>query len=134
MVIIKGRVVQGCGNFEKRLTRPDFRAAYRKATGEELCKGTLNVEVNKCIPVKEHFRIQSTEYDDPVHGPKQDLLFEICQINGLWAYRIRPYVLCTGAGGWGDHIIEIGCSQEIPDVPVGKEVQIALFRDDIEST
>jgi hypothetical protein len=126
MLILRGHVVQGGKHFQQRLTRADFRAAYRKATGEELCKGTLNVEVNRYIPVKEHFRIRGTEISEP----NQDLLFEICRINGIWAYRVRPYDLCTGSGGHGDHTLEIACSQEIPNVTNGDEVRIELFRDD----
>jgi CTP-dependent riboflavin kinase len=133
MLILKGHVVQGCGHFRERLTRPDFCAAYRKATGEGIWGGTLNVEVNKCIPVKEHFRIRGTEYVDPIPAPnQQDLLFEVCRVNGIWAYRIRPYDVCTGAGGHGDHILEIGCSREIPGVAIGAEIRIELLRDDIE--
>jgi hypothetical protein len=128
MVILKGHVVQGCGHFQQRLTRWDFCAAYRKATGEDLCKGTLNVEVNRCVPVKEHFRIRGTEISEP----EQDLLFEMCRINGIWAYRIRPYDLCNGSGGHGDRTLEIACSREIPNATNGKGVQIELFRDDIE--
>jgi hypothetical protein len=30
-------------------------------------------------------------------------------------------------GGHGDHILEITCSKQIPDVPPGTEVEIALF-------
>ena len=128
MLTLKGHVVQGCNHFGQRLSRSDFRAAYRKATGEDLCKGTLNVEVNRCIPVKEHFRIRGTEISEP----RQDLLFEICRINGIWGFRIRPYDLCTGAGGHGDHILEMACSHEIPNANNGAEVQIDLFRDDIQ--
>jgi hypothetical protein len=128
MVILKGRVVQGCKDFQRRLTRDAFRAAYRKATGEELYKGALNVELNRCIPVKEHFRIRGAEISELT----QDLLFEICRIDGIWAFRIRPYDLCTGAGGHGDHTLEIACSKEIPNVANGREVQIELFRDDNE--
>ena len=127
MVILRGRVMQGIQDFSrKRLARENFRAAYRKATGEDLWKGTLNVEVNRCIPVREHFRIRGKDISEP----EQDLLFEICRVNGIWAFRIRPYNLCTGAGGHGDNTFEIGCSTEIPNITT--EVQIELFRDDIE--
>jgi len=132
MVILKGHVVQGCRHFSERMKRPEFCAAYRRGTGEDLCRGTLNVEVDRCIPIKEHFRIRWTEYDDPIRGPKQDLLFEICRVNGIWAYRVRPYDLCTGAGGHGDHVLEIACSREITDAATGAEVRIELFRDDTE--
>jgi len=125
MVIVRGKVKQGCGHFRQRMT--NFPVAFRKATGEDLFKGTLNVELENhmCIPIAEQFRIRGTEIDEP----GQDLLFEVCRINGLWAYRIRPYDLCTGAGGHGDNILEIACSQQIPNVSAGSEVQIELFRD-----
>ena len=134
MVILKGHIVQGCGHFSERMKCSDFRAAYRRVTGEMPCLGTLNVEVHKCIPIKEHFRIRWTEYDDPIPGPKQDLLFEICRMNGIWGYRIRPYDLCTGAGGHGDHVLEIACSIKIPNAATGAEVQIELFRADTEAS
>jgi hypothetical protein len=108
------------------LTWQNFREAYRKATGEDIWKGTLNVAVNRCIPVKEHFRIRGKDISEP----EQDLLLEICRVNGIWAFRIRPYNLCTGAGGHGDNIFEIGCSKDIP--VISTEVQIELFRDDVE--
>jgi hypothetical protein len=125
MIILKGRVIQGVQHFSTiRLSREEFRAAYRKATGEDLWKGTLNVQINRCIPVKEHFRIRGKDISEP----EQDLLFEICRVNGIWAFRIRPYNLCTGAGGHGDNIFEIGCSEDISTT----EVNIELFRDDVE--
>lgn len=127
MKTLTGHVRQGWKHFEKRLTRLEFRKAYRKATGEDLHKGTLNVEVNSCIAVKEHFRIRGSEISES----DQDLLFEICRIDGIWAYRIRPYNLCTGSGGHGDQTLEIGCSREIPNAADGSEVKIELFRDDL---
>lgn len=127
MIILRGRVIRGVKNFSRiRLARDNFCAAYRKGTGEDLWKGTLNVEINRCIPVKEHFRIRGKEISEPEQG----LLFEICRVNGIWAFRIRPYNLCTGVGGHGDSTFEIGCSKENPSITTG--VQIALFRDDIE--
>jgi hypothetical protein len=108
----------------------NFPFAFRKATGEDHFKGTLNVELenNRCIPIKEQFRIRGTDIDEP----GQDLLFEVCRVSGMWAYRIRPYDLCTGSGGHGDNILEIACSQQIPNVSTGSQVQIELFRDEVE--
>jgi hypothetical protein len=128
MLIVKGKVKQGCGHFRQRMT--NFPLPFRKATGEDLFKGTLNVELenNRCIPITEQFRIRGTD----IAEPWQDLLFEVCRISGLWAYRIRPYDLCTGAGGHGDNILEIACSEEIPNVSTGSQVQIELFRDEVE--
>ena len=130
MIVLKGKVFQGCKHFQGRLERENFREAFRNSTGEQLFKGTLNVRVNRCIPVKEHFKIRGRDIGEP----DQDLLVEVCRINNIWAYRIRPYNLCTGAGGHGDNVLEIGCAQEIPHDPNGnEEVEIVLLRDDIAS-
>jgi CTP-dependent riboflavin kinase len=126
MTVMEGTVVGGCGHFGRRIA--NFPDAFRKATGEELFSGTLNVDVGRPIEVKEHFRIRGEELDEP----EQDLKFEVCRINGIWAYRVRPYVLTTTEGGHGDHILEIACAQEIPNATLGSVVQIALFRDDID--
>src|SRR5579864_5769713 len=121
MIVLKGRVVSGFGHFRARMT--NFPEVFRRATGEVLFKGTLNVEVDRQIEIKEHFRIRGTE----INEPEQDLLFEVCRINQIWAYRIRPLNLATFDGGHGDHILELACSQKIPDVSPETEVEIALF-------
>jgi len=95
-------------HFSRRMT--EYPKVFEKATGERLYPGTLNVNVGRPNPVREHFRIRGTE----INEPEQDLLFEVCRINQIWAYRIRPFHLATGEGGHGDHIIEIACSQKIP--------------------
>jgi len=125
MIVLKGRVVSGFGHFRARMT--NFPEVFRRATGEVLFKGTLNVEVDRQIEIKEHFRIRGTE----INEPEQDLLFEVCRVNGVWGYRIRPYVLATGEGGHGDNVLEISCAREIPNAACGSEIQIELFRDDI---
>jgi CTP-dependent riboflavin kinase len=127
-MLLQGRVdkVGGVGDFRRRMTK--FPEAFARAAGEKLFPGTLNVDVKRKIPVREHFRIRGIE----INEPEQDLLFEVCRINGIWAYRIRPLNLVDGRGGHGDHILEIACAQEIPDVPHGSIVEIALFRDDID--
>jgi hypothetical protein len=124
MIILKGLVcpeAQGLKHFSRRMR--EYPEIFERATGERLYRGTVNVNVGKPIPVKEHFRIRGTEIDEP----DQDLLFEVCRINMTWAYRIRPFNLVTGEGGHGDHILEITCSREIPNVTPGTEVEIALF-------
>jgi CTP-dependent riboflavin kinase len=126
MIILKGLVCpegQGLRHFSKRMT--EYPEVFEKATGERLFPGTLNVNVGKPIRVREHFRIRGTE----INEPEQDLLFEVCRINRIWAYRIRPFQLATGEGGHGDHILEITCSQRIPNVGPGSEVEIAFLRD-----
>jgi len=118
--VLEGHAVGGIGDFRKRMT--NFAEVFHKATGQELVKGTLNVDVGEKIPPKEHFRIAGTDIGEP----EQDLLFEICRANGIWAYRIRPYNLRTGEGGHGDNILEIAASTMIP---TDAGVEIALFRD-----
>jgi len=71
----------------------------------------------------DHFRIRGTE----INEPEQDLLFEVCRIGQIWAYRIRPFHLATGEGGHGDHIVEIACAQKIPNASSGERVEIAFF-------
>ncbi len=124
MIILKGSVcpdAEGLKHFSRRMTQ--YPEVFERATGEKLFPGTLNVNVGERIQIKEHFRIRGTE----INEPEQDLLFEVCRINQIWGYRIRPFHLATGEGGHGDHIIEITCSQEIPNIPPGTEVEIALF-------
>jgi hypothetical protein len=74
------------------------------------------------------FRIRGIEIGEP----DQDLLFEVCRINEIWAYRIRPLDLRDGSGGHGDDTLEIACSREIPDLAEKSVVEIALFRDDLK--
>jgi CTP-dependent riboflavin kinase len=105
-----------------------YPEAFKKATGENLIPGTLNVRVEREIRVREDFRIRGTE----INEPEQDLLFEVCHINGIRAYRIRPCDVSTGSGGHGDDTLEMACSQEIPNVTHGSVVDIELFRDDID--
>jgi CTP-dependent riboflavin kinase len=126
MTGVKGRVVQGFKHFQRRMTQ--FPDVFRKATGENLFPGTLNVEVGRRISINEHFRIRGTEIGEP----HQDLLFEVCRINEIWAYRIRPLDLRDGSGGHGDDTLEITCSREIPDLAEKSVAEIALFRDDLE--
>jgi CTP-dependent riboflavin kinase len=124
MIILRGLVcpdTQGLKHFSKRMR--EYPEVFERATGERLYHGTLNVTVGQPVPVREHFRIRGME----INEPEQDLLFEVCRINRIWAYRIRPFQLATGEGGHGDHIIEIACSEKIPNVPEGIAVEIALF-------
>ncbi len=124
MIILKGLVcpkAQGMKHFSRRMG--EYPEVFERCTGERLYRGTLNVNVGKPIPVREHFRIRGTE----INEPEQDLLLEVCRINQIWSYRIRPFHLVTGEGGHGDHILKIACSLKIPNVLPGTEVEIALF-------
>jgi CTP-dependent riboflavin kinase len=112
-------------DFTRRMTQ--YADVFRNATGETLIPGTINIELDKPIPIKEQFRIRGVDIGDS----KEDFLFEVCRINGFWAYRIRPHELRTGSGGWGDDVLEISSAHEMPNIAPGSEVEIVLFRDDI---
>ena len=99
----------------------EYPEVFEKATGERLFPGTVNVDVGPRIDIREHFRIHGKELNEP-----EEFLFEVCRINGIWAYRIRP-LDANGGGGHGDHIVEITSSKKIPNVHPGAEVEIALF-------
>lgn len=99
----------------------EYPEVFERATGERLFPGTVNVNVGKPIPIQEHFRIHGKELNEP-----KEFQFEVCRINGIWAYRIRP-LDANGGGGHGDHILEITSSQEIPNVREGAVIEIALF-------
>src|SRR5260370_1497768 len=91
MITISGCVIKGVGDFGQRMiASPEV---FSRATGENLFPGTLNVSVDKEIPIKEHFRIPDMQ------DLEQHLLFEICRVGQIWAYRIRPYNRKTGHGG-----------------------------------
>lgn len=100
MRVLTGEIVDGVGDFRQRMTL--YAHVFERATGERLFPGTLNVRVREKVPAVEHFRLVGAEIGEPEQG----LLFEVCRINGLWAYRIRPLNLIDGTGGHGDHILE----------------------------
>jgi hypothetical protein len=119
---VTGKVTSGARHFTQRMTRNP--SVFQEATGETLVTGTLNVRVEKDIPIREHFRILGSTIGES----NQDLIFEVCRINGLWGYRIRPCNVVTGDGGHGDHILEITCSTCIPNAAPDSEVTIEFFR------
>ena len=127
-MFLEGRVQSGLGRFRQRMT--NYPDVFKQATGEDLFPGTLNVKVAAPVPIKEHFRISGAEIGEP----GQDLLFEVCRINGFWAYRIRPYHLSTGLGGHGDDTLEITSSVKIPNASHGSLVQVALLRSEYDRT
>lgn len=126
-MIVEGKVVQGLKHFRGRLNSPKFREAYRKATGEDLHKGTLNVLVDRDIPIRETRRIPGKDFDH-----HEDFLLEECRVNGIQAFRLRPYDPRDGSGGHGDNVLEIACSQEIPYDPRDK-VKIVFEKRDSEA-
>ena len=120
---VKGHVVKGVKHFTHRMTK--YRDIFTKASGQELRPGTINVEIDHRIEVREDFRIEGWKIDEP----DQDLIFERCKISGIDAFRIRPLNLKTGLGGHGDHILEVASSQEVPNVEEGAKVEIEFFRE-----
>jgi CTP-dependent riboflavin kinase len=74
---ILGKVQKGVGDFRKRMTL--YSGIFCQATGESLFPGTLNVKVDRKIPVREEFRILGKDINDP----EQDLLFERCFVNAI---------------------------------------------------
>ena len=107
MISVSGVVVQGIGAWRPRIER--FPEVFHVATGQRLFPGTLNVLLDSPLPIQEEFRILGSEIGEP----EQDLLFERCRINGIEAFRLRPFQPATGVGGHGDHVLEIVCSQEL---------------------
>ena len=101
-----------------------YPEVFKRATGEYLRAGTINVDVGQRIEIREEFRIRGADMSEP----DQDLLFERCCINGYPANRIRPFQKSTGEGGHGDDILEIACSKEVPNVAHGSTVEIESFR------
>lgn len=122
---VTGRITEGVGDFRTRMTR--YADVFERATGERLFPGTLNVDIGTPLKCREDFRILGSDIEEP----EQDLLFERCLIAGRRAYRIRPYQLRNGAGGHGDHVLEIACAHELRPLFEGCEdvVEIEFFRD-----
>lgn len=128
MLTVAGKVKNGHGHFRQRMTK--YPEVFRKATGENLYPGTLNVELDTPVPIKEEFRICGADIGEP----DQDLLFEVCRINDIRVFRIRPFNLKTHDGGHGDHILEIAskhCLREYLSLAEGSAVEITLLRDEI---
>jgi CTP-dependent riboflavin kinase len=122
MLFVKGELIDGLRHFRKRMA--DYPEVFTAATGERLFPGTLNIRVGAPISPVEHFRIRGTQ----IAEPEQDLLFEVCRVNDIWAYRIRPWNLLTHSGGHGDHILEIAAHVELRPSLQGKEITVGLFR------
>jgi CTP-dependent riboflavin kinase len=100
-----------------------FPEVFRAAAGQHLFPGTLNIQIESPLPIQEEFKILGSEIGEP----EQDLLFERCRVNGIEAFRLRPYQPATGAGGHGDHILEIVCSQELRPLLAGSSTIIVEF-------
>lgn len=114
MTRVGGYVLRGVGHFGPRMKK--FANLFRDATGEILVEGTLNVKMEREVPFREHFRIERLESDE--WGWTGPMLFEICRIDGVWAYRIK--------GGHPPSIAEIASSRRIPKI-LGDYVELFFF-------
>lgn len=99
-----------------------FPEVFQAATGERLFPGTLNVLLAEPLPVCTDIRIPGTAIEEP----EQDVLLERCRINGIDAWRLRPYQPADGSGGHGDHILEIVCARELRPLLPQSEMSIVI--------
>ena len=100
-----------------------FPDVFGAVTGERLFPGTLNVQLESPLPIRAEFTIPGSEIGEP----EQDMLFERCTVNGIPAFRLRPFQPATGAGGHGDHILELVSSVELRPLLAGSETVIVEF-------
>ena len=107
MLRVSGVVIHGIGAWRPRIEQ--FPEVFRRITGQPLFPGTLNVQLDAPLPPEPDFKILGSEIGEP----EQDMLFERCTINGIPAVRLRPFQPATGAGGHGDHILELVASVEL---------------------
>jgi CTP-dependent riboflavin kinase len=119
-MVVKGRVIKGCNHFEGRMSR--HSEAFEKTVGHPLHAGTINVEIDEAIEIREDLRLKGEEI-----SWYEDFIFERCKINGRDGYRIRP-IDKNGDGGHGDNVLEISCAEWVPDVGDGADVVVELFR------
>lgn len=120
---VHGIVEGGIGAWRPRMER--YPEVFRRLTGAELFPGTLNVRIERPLPIHEEFRIPGAAIGEP----EQDMLFERCRINGIEAFRLRPFQPATGLGGHGDHILELVCTRELrPLLPGSGKVVVEFPR------
>ena len=118
---VSGRVVSGMGAWRPRIER--FPEVFYRGLGERIFPGTLNVELDCVLPIREEIRILGAEIEEP----EQDMLFERCFIEGVAAFRLRPYQPANGFGGHGDHILEIVSAQELRPLLREREIVSVEF-------
>jgi CTP-dependent riboflavin kinase len=104
---VSGRVIDGFGAWRPRIEQ--FPEVFLHGTGERLFPGTLNIVLDSPLSIREEFRIAGSEIGEP----EQDMLFERCLVEGIEGWRLRPFQPATGAGGHGDHILEIVSAHQL---------------------
>lgn len=125
MFILRGSVTEGDARSQSMMLQ--FGDAFRAATGEYLYPGTLNVKLPRAIPIQPQFRI-GAEHTGELG---QELLFEICRVNRLWAYRMVRIRKRSGRPVRPNGLFEIVCAQKIPGILTGCKVIVELLRDDV---
>lgn len=123
MIEVQGTVEEGIGAWRPRMER--FPEVFRQLTGELLFPGTLNVRIEQPLAIRAEFRIAGAEIGEP----EQDMLFERCRVNGIEAFRLRPFQPATGLGGHGDHILELVSARALrPLLPESGHVVVEFPR------
>ena len=107
MIQVVGRVISGFGAWRPRIQQ--FPEVFREALGVRLFPGTLNVELDAPLAIREELTILGALISEP----EQDIRFERCLVDGIPGWRLRPFQPATGAGGHGDHILEIVSAVEL---------------------
>lgn len=118
---VSGRVIHGTGAWKPRIER--FPEVFIAHFGYPLFPGTLNVLIEAQLPIRADFRIPGSAIGEP----EQDMLFERCLVDGFEAFRLRPFQPATGAGGHGDHILEIVSAQELRPLLRDRDCVIVEF-------
>ncbi len=127
MITLTGRVTRGFGHWTHRIARN--QQAFESAIGETLYPGTLNIQVPAAVLVRPEFVV----YGDAI-GEGEDFLIERVLVGGLPCYRVRPYRLFDGIGGWGDHTLEILSAFHLRmELNLGDyaSVEVGLYRRDM---
>jgi len=123
VIEVHGTVEGGIGAWRPRME--GFPEVFRQLTGELLFPGTLNVRIEQPLAIRAEFRIAGAEIGEP----EQDMLFERCRVNGIEAFRLRPFQPATGLGGHGDHILEIVSTRQLrPLLPASGRVLVEFPR------
>ena len=122
-MVLRGRVQSGLRHFSRRMTL--YADVFARVAGVRLFPGTINLKVEREVPIGEDFRILGGEIGEP----EQDLLFEECRLNGIRAWRIRPWQPATGLGGHGDDVLEIAAAERVAGVEPGAEFEVDFFRE-----
>lgn len=122
-----GKIHEGNCDFTRRMDA--HPSQFHAITGKKLYPGTLNVDLGKGheIQIQPDFVLQGSA----INEPEQDLLFEVCLVNGRRAYWVRPYNHEERRGGHDDRIIEIISTEHLRSSCGFDEnrIEITLFRE-----